>query len=436
MKFCEECGSPLKSDSKFCENCGIKIDEVHHEPPIDSKTDSSIIEQPFDSHTEPSIIEEPVTQPQQSISKSTVRSTSIEKHTTDSQKIGAPVLNRKKNTWLYLIALVMIIAGAVYFFNKNSADAFNTAATESSSVSSIAESDESSSTATSVSEVSSSEQTDLEEEIKNEEVITAFDSNQVRSIIENAYSPIMGTFSAYVSRIGNENEVVVNEQPQRAASTIKLFIMLTTYSKANANELNLDSVHRLYEDEKVGGTGIIQDMPGGSELTIRELIRLMIVESDNTAANIMIDELGGFESINQMIRKMGCYSTALNRKMMDTNALESGIDNYTSAKDLGVIMKKLYMNTLISEEYDNEMLTILSHNTDHSKLPYHLPYEATVFNKTGTYSTYGVENDVAIIANKNGAFVVSVMTQDGSAVEQINAMNSLGLSLYENILNY
>ena len=245
----------------------------------------------------------------------------------------------------------------------------------------------------------------------------------------------MGTFSAYVSRIGNENEVVVNEQPQRAASTIKLFIMLTTYSKANANELDLDSIHRLYEDEKVGGTGIIQDMPGGSELTIRELIRLMIVESDNTAANIMIDELGGFESINQMISKMGCYNTALNRKMMDTNALESGIDNYTSAKDLGVIMKKLYMNTLISEEYDNEMLSILSHNTDHSKLPYHLPYGATVFNKTGTYSTYGVENDVAIIANENGAFVVSVMTQDGSAVEQIDAMKSLGLNLYENILN-
>jgi beta-lactamase class A len=436
LKFCEECGSPLKPDSKFCENCGMKIDELHPEPPIDSKTEPAIIEEPFYSKTETSIKAEPIVQPKQPISESTLRSTLREEHTPDSQKIGVPVLNRKKNTWLYFIALVMIIAGAVYFFNRNSADAFNTAATESSSISSIADSDESSSTATSTSESeSSSEQADSEEEVKNEDVITAFDSNQVRSIIENAYSPIMGTFSAYVSRIGNENEVVVNEQPQRAASTIKLFIMLTTYSKANANELDLDSIHRLYEDEKVGGTGIIQDMPGGSELTIRELIRLMIVESDNTAANIMIDELGGFESINQMISKMGCYNTALNRKMMDTNALESGIDNYTSAKDLGVIMKKLYMNTLISEEYDNEMLSILSHNTDHSKLPYHLPYGATVFNKTGTYSTYGVENDVAIIANENGAFVVSVMTQDGSAVEQIDAMKSLGLNLYENILN-
>lgn len=48
---------------------------------------------------------------------------------------------------------------------------------------------------------------------------------------------------------------------------------------------------------------------------------------------------------------------------------------------------------------------------------------------------HGVENDVAIIANENGAFVVSVMTQDGSAVEQIDAMKSLGLNLYENILN-
>ena len=135
MKFCEECGSPLKPDSKFCENCGMKIEESHPEPPIDSKT-------------KPAIIEEPIAQPQQPISESTLRSTLREEHTPDSQKIGVPVLNRKKHTWLYFIALVMIIAGAVYFFNRNSADAFNTAATESSSISSIADSDESSSTAT------------------------------------------------------------------------------------------------------------------------------------------------------------------------------------------------------------------------------------------------------------------------------------------------
>ena len=425
MKFCKECGSPLNPDSKFCKKCGVKITKLNHEKPedVNKKSDS---------------IEEPPAQNSQFISEGQANSTSQNKTNISIHKIKAPRLNINKNIWLYLMMVIMITVGTIYFYNKNADGDFKAAQTSSTSSHSTTQSEESISQTSSISEISSSVQADSEEdqkELENEEIITTFDSIQVSSIVENAYTPDMGTYSAYVSRIGNDSEIVFNEQPQRAASTLKIFIMLTAYSKAKANELDLNSIHRLYEDEKVGGTGVIRDMPGGSELSLRELVRLMIVESDNTAANIMIDELGGFDSINEMINKMGCYSTTLNRKMMDTTALESGIDNYTSSKDLGVIMKKLYMNTLISEEYDNEMLSILSSNTDHSKLPYSVPAEADIFNKTGTYSTYGVENDVAIIANENGAFVVAVMTQDGQGVEQITAMNSLGLNLYELILN-
>lgn len=425
MKFCKECGSPLNPDSKFCKKCGVKITKLNHKA-------SESVNQRIDS------LKEPSSKHNQFISDGQANSTSQNEINTNTHKIKAPRSNINKNIWLYLLAVVMITMGTIYFFNKNADGDFKAVQTSSSSSQSATKFEESMSESSSIFEFSSSVQADSEENKKesvNEEMIKTFDSVQVSSIVENAYTPGMGTYSAYVSRIGNDSEIVFNEQPQRAASTIKIFIMLTAYSKAKANELDLSSTHRLYEDEKVGGTGIIRDMPGGSELTLRELVRLMIVESDNTAANIMIDELGGFESINEMINKMGCYNTTLNRKMMDTAALESGVDNYTSVKDLGIIMKKLYMNTLISEEYDNEMLGILSNNTDHSKLPYSVPAEADIFNKTGTYSTYGVENDVAIISNENGAFVVAVMTQDGQDVEQITAMNSLGLNLYEHILN-
>ncbi|MDR0885725.1 MAG: class A beta-lactamase-related serine hydrolase, partial [Clostridiales Family XIII bacterium] len=196
----------------------------------------------------------------------------------------------------------------------------------------------------------------------------------------------------------------------------------------------LDVIHSLNENEKVGGTGFLQNMPNGTNISHRELIRYMIVDSDNTATNIMIDALGGFNPINEEILRLGCNETHLNRKMLDTQALANGIDNYISVNDAGNILKKLYTHTLISELDDAEMLRILSENNNHNKLPALLPSDVTVYNKTGEYNDYGVQNDIAIIENGKGAFVVTVLSQNGIEREQVAMMNQLGQQLYMELL--
>ena len=119
---------------------------------------------------------------------------------------------------------------------------------------------------------------------------------------------------------------------------------------------------------------------------------------------------------------------------MDTAALADGIDNETSAQDMGQTLKKLYNRELVSKTADDEMLNILANNQNHTKLPALLPSQAKVYNKTGEFGDYGVQNDAAIIANDKGAFVVVVLSQDGSEKQQVASMNQLGSALYRDIL--
>lgn len=80
------------------------------------------------------------------------------------------------------------------------------------------------------------------------------------------------------------------------------------------------------------------------------------------------------------------------------------------------------------------MLTILKANTDHSKLVKNLPTRATIYNKTGDYQAYGVQNDAAIVQNRQGTFIMTMMTASGERTAQTVAMNDLGQALYRAIL--
>lgn len=261
-----------------------------------------------------------------------------------------------------------------------------------------------------------------------------FPTDQVKKIVTNDLSNLSGQNSAYVAPMNGDAVVIQDNRKQRAASLIKLFIMITAYQKVNDDQLNLNDRHTLIDDEKVAGTGDLQNMPDGSSLTYQDIMQRMIDDSDNTAANIMIDKLGGLTTVNDEIDSLGLSDTRLERKMLDSDALDAGKDNYTSVKDVGTILKKIYQKKLISAKYDQDMLDILSQNTNHTKLPHLLPNSVTVYNKTGEYSDYGVQNDAAIIKNTKGAFVVIVLSQNGFEQEQITTMNKLGLSLYQTIL--
>ena len=382
-KICQTCGASNDIKNDFCDQCGA----------------------PF-AGTAPK--QAPAPEPTYSRTKGTY----------------AGVPQRKSNPAGIIIGVVagLLVLGVGGYFAYNT---LNKPANETTSVakSSKAKSStvkESSSTASSSSETSSSS--------------SSFDEAKVKELVANDIGGIAGDKTVYVAPMNEDTSYLLNNQTQSAASVIKLFILAAAYAQQKIGTINLDDTYTLSNADKVGGTGVIQNMPAGKTFTYRELLAYMIDESDNTAANIMIDALGGIDKVNAQIEKMGAHDTKLQRKMMDTRSLEAGRDNITSAADVGELLKKVYNHKLISKSDSAEFLDILNKNRDHDKLVRDLPTGAKVYNKTGIMQNYGILNDAAIIENEKGAFVVVVLTQNGDNNEEQVAMNKLGLDLYNTLL--
>ncbi|ARW20716.1 serine hydrolase [Pediococcus pentosaceus] len=389
--FCQNCGSKNKQGAKFCSKCGTTLRTSQSQP---VKVDKPVI-----SEVQP-----------QAETKVKTNSELQNEVGTRSEKPHGP------KWWMWAVPLILVVLiGGGFFIYKN-----NQSTTQPVS-SSVADKSSSSSSYSAPSKASKKSTID-------------FPKSTIQGTIDDAFGDMKGETSVYVSPTDSTEEVVSNSKAQRAASNIKLFILITAYQQVNEGKLNLNGKYTLKDSDKVDGTGEIRNMSSGSEISMQDLLEDMMEDSDNTAANIVIRQLGGMDKVNAQIKKIGAKDTKLERMLMDTDALKDGKDNYTSVADLGMVLKKIYNHQMVSTKYDNAMLDILKKNNNHTKLPHDLPEEATVYNKTGEFDDYGVENDAAIFGNNKGSFVIVVMSQDGSRDEQIKKMNSFGSVMYDGLL--
>lgn len=389
--FCQNCGSKNKQGAKFCSKCGTTLRTSQSQP---VKVDKPVV-----SEVQP-----------QAETKVKTNSELQNEVGTRSEKPHGP------KWWMWAVPLILVVAiGGGFFIYKN-----NQSTTQPVS-SSVADKSSSSSSYSAPSKASKKSTID-------------FPKSTIQGTIDDAFGDMKGETSVYVSPTDSTEEVVSNSKAQRAASNIKLFILITAYQQVNEGKLNLNDKYTLKDSDKVDGTGEIRNMSSGSEISMQDLLEDMMEDSDNTAANIVIRQLSGMDKVNAQIKKIGAKDTKLERMLMDTDALKDGKDNYTSVADLGMVLKKIYNHQMVSTKYDNAMLDILKKNNNHTKLPHDLPEEATVYNKTGEFDDYGVENDAAIFGNNKGSFVIVVMSQDGSRDEQIKKMNSFGSVMYDGLL--
>lgn len=389
--FCQNCGSKNKQGAKFCSKCGTTLRTSQSQP---VKVDKPVI-----SEVQP-----------QAETKVKTNSELQNEVGTRSEKPHGP------KWWMWAVPLILVVLiGGGFFIYKN-----NQSTTQPVS-SSVADKSSSSSSYSAPSKASKKSTID-------------FPKSTIQGTIDDAFGDMKGETSVYVSPTDSTEEVVSNSKAQRAASNIKLFILITAYQQVNEGKLNLNDKYTLKDSDKVNGTGEIRNMSSGTEISIQDLLEDMMEDSDNTAANIVTRQLGGMNKVNAQIKKIGAKDTKLERMLMDMDALKDGKDNYTSVADLGMVLKKIYNHQMVSTKYDNAMLDILKKNNNHTKLPHDLPEEATVYNKTGEFDDYGVENDAAIFGNNKGSFVIVVMSQDGSRDEQIKKMNSFGSVMYDGLL--
>jgi beta-lactamase class A len=191
-----------------------------------------------------------------------------------------------------------------------------------------------------------------------------------------------------------------------SASIVKIPIMVSCFYAMRDGTLKYDSAIRLKSADKASGSGILKNMSTGKEISIADLLRLMITKSDNTAANMLIERLG-FEYLNKSFKYYGVKNTNLSRKMVDFKARKQGIENYTTAEDIALILEKIYRGKIINQDISKQCIDLLKQQKINDRIPKHLPEDAVIAHKTGLERF--VCHDAGIVYTPNGDFIICAL---------------------------
>lgn len=202
------------------------------------------------------------------------------------------------------------------------------------------------------------------------------------------------------------------EDPFSSASLIKVPILFAVLNYVESNNLSLEQEIKIAPEEWVDFSVISEQRLEQS--TIYELLVWMIITSDNTATNVLIDFLG-MDTLNQYFRQIGLLQTTIQRKMMDFERLAKGFDNTTTARDMALLFARIYRRDLLSSAFSEVAIGILSRQRVYESLKRYLVDDVKVAHKTGGLDT--VDHDVGIVYNSSrdyliGVFVTEVTSND------------------------
>ena len=253
---------------------------------------------------------------------------------------------------------------------------------------------------------------------------------ELRDRIRGMIDDLAGDVGLVIKDLKDDTTISHREHERfSAASVIKVPILWELFHQVEEQALSLDEVVSVRPDAKVGGTGVIKELHDGVQLTIRDLATLMIVVSDNTATNLIIDRLG-MTQINNAMANLGLRASSLQRKMMD-------FANDVSAWDIAMLLERLGRADGLRKDSCDQALNIMMRQQLNNKLPKGLllcpscrravkdypqcpwcyadlrknpPAGARLAHKTGELA--GVEHDVGLLFLDDRAVVIVVLTSN------------------------
>lgn len=214
------------------------------------------------------------------------------------------------------------------------------------------------------------------------------------------------------------------DQPVQTASVIKLPIMIEAFYQVKAGKLNLSQRVKLTKGNQVRGSGVLQFMDPGLEPTLKDVITLMMIESDNTATNMVLD-LVGIRAVNQRIAAMGLKNTYLYKKVfkpvdpadgpVPLDQKKFGLGK-TTAREMGEAMASIERCDLADVQLCKTMIGIMKNQQYRNMVPHYLETQDASEHGSMTADKLGalddVRNDVAIVYTKGGPIVISAFTWD------------------------
>ena len=247
-------------------------------------------------------------------------------------------------------------------------------------------------------------------------------AGDLQSQLNHMASQHHGKVGLFAKNLKTGATVAINPDAEvKTASVIKLPIMIETFYQVKEGKHRLDERLTVTKENQVPGSGVLTLMQPGLQPSLLDAVTLMIAISDNTAANLVIDDIG-IPAVNARMEQMGLKKTHLFKKVYMPFSESVAVQDRkfglgrTTPREMAAAMESVWRCDLGDKPLCAEMLSILHNQFYREAIPRYLEEidtsedESKIGNKSGAVD--GVRNDVALIETNAGPIVISVFTWD------------------------
>ena len=263
----------------------------------------------------------------------------------------------------------------------------------------------------------------------------------VQQIVDARSSAGLGKVALYAAQLNTQETVGIHaDLPVQTASVIKLGILYEAMVEVRDGKARWDEPITLHPGEAVSGSGLLTFFDTPVTLTLKDVLTLTVIVSDNTATNLAIDRFG-IDSVNARMQALGLANTHLYKKVMKpaTGPMPADQPKFglgkTTPREMAVLMETIGLCQLHEQgtaaspgaarfapasDADRAVcsvaLNMLKNQFYRETIPRYLETVDTsetgtaIASKTGSLDA--VRNDVAIVMGKSGPMVLSIFTYD------------------------
>lgn len=246
--------------------------------------------------------------------------------------------------------------------------------------------------------------------------------NTLQTNIQRITRSVNAQWGVYVKCLETGEEVAINaDRKMETMSVIKIPLMVEAFRQIEQGKFKLTDRVELTDAAKRPGTGVLRSLDSGDSVTIKDLLTLMIIVSDNTATDLLFEKVGGPGAVNRLMAEYGLPSiratgptsawfAALRAAPTAEEFHREGKTAFglASPRDIGKLLEMLETGKAVSKSASEQMMQMLRGQVYSSRLPkyvtgYRVPH------KTGDFLPY-VGNDVGVFESEKRHILVSVFT--------------------------
>jgi beta-lactamase class A len=242
----------------------------------------------------------------------------------------------------------------------------------------------------------------------------------LRAGIERTARSVNATWGIYIKSVETGEEIAIDADRQMdTMSVIKIPLMVEVFEQIKAGKLSLSEKYTLTADDVRPGTGIMRSLDAGAVVTLKDLITLMNIVSDNTATDVLFRKVGGIGPVNARMKALGLTATRATGPTSDWFAALSKAASpevfhreaktpfgLSTPRETGTLLEMMARKTLVDERSSDLMLQIMSGQIYRTRIPrylsgYRIPH------KTGDFLPY-IGNDVGLLMAPGRTIVISI----------------------------